>query len=92
MLFARAEKAALTYAKQLGAEFDPALYTGFYQAFREGREDTGPGDEESAKARAESHAHCDDLTSGLSDAVKLVAAQFLRDEARCVAYFRVGLL
>ena len=37
-------------------------------------------------------AHRSDLTGRLSEAVKLVAAQFLRDDARCAAYFRVGLL
>ncbi|MDO7848992.1 hypothetical protein Q5H92_21690 [Hymenobacter sp. M29] len=36
--------------------------------------------------------HRQDLTLRLSDAVKLVAAQFSRDEARTTAYFRVGLL
>jgi len=92
LLFARAEKAALTHAKTLGPEFDPALYTRLYTAFKAGRDDTGAGDEQSAKARAEAQAHRSDLTSRLSDAVKLVAAQFLRDEARCAAYFRVGLL
>ena len=37
-------------------------------------------------------AHRSDLIGRLSDAVKLVAAQFLRDDARCAASFRVGLL
>ena len=92
LLFARAEKAALTHAKTLGTEFDPALYTRLYTAFKAGRDDTGAGDEQSAKARAEAQAHRSDLTARLSDAVKLVAAQFLRGEARCAAYFRVGLL
>ncbi len=92
LLFGRAEKAALAHAKTLGADFAAAPYTAFYQAFREGRDGTGAGDAQSAQARAAALAHRQDLTLRLSDAVKLVAAQFPRDEARCAAYFRVGLL
>jgi len=92
LLFARAATAATTHAKALGTEFDPALYGGFYTAFKAGRDGTGAGDEQSAKARAEGQSHRQDLTLRLSDAVKLVAAQFPRDEARAAAYFRVGLL
>lgn len=33
-----------------------------------------------------------DLTARFTDAAKLVAAQFLRAEARCAAYFPTGLL
>ena len=92
LLFTRAQTAAAAHAKALGADFDAAPYAAFYTAFRAGRDDTGAGDEQSAKARAAAQAHRADLTARLSDAVKLVAAQFLRDEARCAAYFRVGLL
>ena len=92
LLFARAAAAAATHAKDLGPEFDPARYAGFYAAFRAGRDGTGAGDEQSAKARAEAQAHRQDLTLRLTDAVKLVAAQFPRDAARAAAYFRVGLL
>jgi hypothetical protein len=91
-LFERAQNAATAHAKALGTDFDPSLYATFYTAFKAGRDGTGAGDEQSAKARAEAQHHRDDLTSRLSDAVKLVAAQFLRDEARAAAYFRVGLL
>ena len=92
MLFTRAEKAAPTHAKTLGTEFDPALYTRLYTAFKAGRDDTGAGDEQSTKARAEAQTHRSDLIVSLSDAVKLVATQFLCDEARCAVYLRVGLL
>ncbi|WP_210514661.1 hypothetical protein [Hymenobacter terricola] len=92
LLFARAAEAATTHANALGAEFDATLYTGFYTAFKNARDGTGAGDEQSAKARAEAQHHRADLTLRLSDAVKLVAAQFPRDEARAAAYFRVGLL
>ena len=54
--------------------------------------DTGQGDQQTAKAHAAASTHRQDLTQRLTDAVKLVAAQFLRDEARATAYFRVGLL
>ncbi|MBF9221453.1 hypothetical protein [Hymenobacter ruricola] len=91
-LFERAKNAASTYAKALGPEFDPTLYAGFYAAFKAGRDGTGAGDEQSAKARAAAQHHRDDLTHRLTDAVKLVAAQFPRDEARAAAYFPVGLL
>ena len=53
---------------------------------------TGADDEQSTKARAEAQHHHADLTGRLTDATKLLAAQFLRNEARCAAYFRVGLL
>ena len=79
-------------AKALGADFDATLYTGFYAAFKAARTGTGAGDEQSAKARAAAETHRADLTARLSDAAKLVAAAFLRDEARCAAYFPVGLL
>ena len=92
LLFERAQTAAATHAKTLGADFDPALYAGFYAAFKAGRDGTGAGDEQSAKARAEAQHHRQDLTLRLTDAVKLVAAQFPRDEARAAAYFRVDLL
>ena len=92
VLFQRAQTAATTHAKALGADFDPAPYAAFYAAFKAGRDGTGAGDEQSAKARAHAQSHRQDLTLRLSDAVKLVAAQFPRDEARAAAYFRVGLL
>ncbi len=91
-LFERAQNAASTHAKALGAEFDAGLYAGFYTAFKAGRDGTGAGDEQSAKARAAAQHHRADLTARLTDAVKLVAAAFLRDEVRAAAYFRVGLL
>ena len=91
-LFERAQNAATAHAKALGPDFDPALYAGFYAAFKAGRDGTGAGDEQSAKARAAAQHHRDDLTHRLTDAVKLVAAQCLRDEARASAYFQVGLL
>ena len=92
LLFQRAATAAATHATALGADFEPALYAGFYTAFKAGRDGTGAGDEQSAKARAEAQHHREALTLRLTDAVKLVAAHFLRDEARATAYFRVGLL
>ena len=92
LLLARAEAAAVTHATALGADFDAAQYAGFHAAFKAGRDGTGAGDEQSAKARAAAQTHRSDLTARLSDAVKLVAAQFPRDEARAAAYFRVGLL
>ena len=92
LLFGRAQTAATTHAKALGTDFDPAPYAAYYAAFKAGRDGTGAGDEQSAKARAEAQHHRDDLTHRLTDAVKLVAAQFPRDEARATAYFRVGLL
>ena len=92
LLFQRAQTAATTHANTLGPEFDPTKYTAFFTAFRAGRDGTGAGDEQSAKARAEAQHHRQDLTLRLTDAVKLVAAAFPRDEARCAAYFRVGLL
>jgi len=92
LLLSRAANAATTHATVLGADFDATRYTGFLQAFREGREGTGQGDEQTAKARAAAATHRDDLTGRLTDAVKLVAAHYLRDEARAAAYFLVGLL
>lgn len=91
-LLERAATAAATYAKALGADFDASRYAGFYAAFKAARADTGASDEQSAKARAAAATHRDALTARLTDAVKLVAAQFLRDEARAAAYFPVGLL
>ena len=91
-LLARASTAATTHAKTLGADFDASRYTGFYAAFKDARDGTGAGDEQSAKARAAAETHRADLTARLSDAAKLVAAQFLRDEARAAAYFPTGLL
>ena len=92
LLLKRVSTAATTHAKTLGVDFDASLYTGFYATFKEARDGTGAGDEQSAKARAAAETHRADLTARLSDAAKLVAAQFLRDEARCAAYFPVGLL
>ena len=91
-LLARVSNAATTYAKTLGADFDATRYADFYAAFKAGRDGTGAGDEQSAKARAAAETHRADLTARLTDAAKLVAAQFLRDEARVAAYFPTGLL
>ena len=92
LLFVRAETAAVAHANALGADFDPAPYAGFHAAFKAGRDGTGAGDEHSAKARAAAQQHRHDLTLRLTDAVKRVAAEFPRDEARCAAYFRGSLL
>ena len=92
LLFARAQAAATAHAKALGADFDAATYVALYAAFREGRDGTGAGDAHSAQARAEAQQHRAALTARLTDAVKLVAAQFPHDEARCAAYFRMALL
>ena len=92
LLLERAAKAAAIHAKKLGEEFDASLYAGFRDAFIAGRDGTGTGDEQTAKARAEAQTHRQALTLRLTDAVKLVAAQFPRDAARATAYFRVGLL
>lgn len=91
LLLSRAATAAATHAKTLGADFDASRYTGFLQAFRAARQATGQGDEQTAKARAAANTHRQDLTLRLTDAVKLVAAHYLRDEARA-AYFQVRLL
>jgi len=92
VLLERAGTAAATHAKTLGADFDASRYAGFYAAFKAARDTTGAGDEQSAKARAAAETHRADLTARLTDAAKLVASQFLRDEARAAAYFPVGLL
>jgi hypothetical protein len=92
LLLHRAAAAAATHAKTLGADFDASRYAGFLQAFQAAREATGQGDEQAAKARAAASTHRQDLTQRLTDAVKLVAAHCLRDEARAAAYFRVALL
>lgn len=92
LLLARVANATATHAKTLGADFDPALYAGFLKNFLAGRADTGAGDQRSAQSRAEAEHHRQDLTLRLTDAVKLVAAHWLRDEPRAAAYFRVGLL
>ncbi len=92
VLFTRVVNAATAHAATLGADFDAPRYTAHYAAFKAGRDGTGAGDEHSAKARAEARNQRTVLTERLTDAVKLVAAQFLRDEARCRAYFRFELL
>ncbi|MBC7448023.1 MAG: hypothetical protein H7330_08180 [Hymenobacteraceae bacterium] len=92
LLFNRAQQAATTHAATLGPDFDAAAYTRFYEAFKAGRDGTGAGDEQSAKARAEAKNQRTTLTERLTDAVKRVANEFLRDEARCRAYFRFELL
>ncbi len=92
LLLARAAAAATAHAKTLGADFDPAPYAGFLQAFLTGRDGTAGGDQQSAQARAEAQHHRQDLTQRLTDAVKRVAAHGLRDEARAAAYFRFELL
>ena len=92
VLFTRVVNAATAHAAVLGADFDAPRYAQLYTAFKAAREGTGAGDEQSAKARAEASTHRTTLTERLTDAVKLVAAQFLRDEPRCRAYFRFELL
>ena len=92
LLLHRAATAATTHAKTLGTDFDAARYTGFLQAFLAARQATGQGDEQTAKARAAATTHRQDLTLRLTDAVKLVAAHYLRDAARAAAYFRFELL
>jgi hypothetical protein len=92
LLLSRAATAAATHAATLGADFDPAPYATFRDAFVAARAGTGAGDEQSAKARAEAAAHRHNLTQHLTDAVKLVAAQHLRDAPRAATYFRVELL
>lgn len=84
--------AAATHANTLGADFDASRYAGFLDTFRAAREATGQGDEQTAKARAAATTHRQALTLRLTDAVKLVAAHYLRDEARAAAYFRPELL
>lgn len=91
-LLNRLATAAATHAQVLGEEFDANLYAGYLQAFLDGRDATGQGDEQTAKARAATQGHRTALTRRLTDAVKLVAAHFLRDGARATAYFRTGLL
>lgn len=91
-LFARAEKVALAHAQVLGEDFDASKYSAFYQAFRDARKNTGEGDEQTAKARATAKNQREDLTERLTDGMKLIAAQFLRDETRCQSYMRLELL
>jgi hypothetical protein len=88
LLLERASKAAIAHAKTLGPDFDPSRYQSFYDTFKEARDGTGAGDEQNARARAAAQGH----RAALTDATKLVAAQFLRDEPRCAAYFPTGLL
>jgi hypothetical protein len=92
LLLSRAATAASTYAATLGSDFDATRYAAFQAAFVAARAGTGAGDEQSAKARAEAAGHRQALTQRLTDAVKLVAAQHLHDEARAAAYFRPELL
>lgn len=92
LLFNRAATAAQAHAAALGADFAAAKYVAFYAAFKAGRDNTGAGDEQSAKARAEAQGQRTALTERLTDAVKLVAARFLREPARCAAFFRFELL
>lgn len=92
LLFTRAQEAALAHAAALGADFKAGLYTEFYDEFKAARAGTGAGDEQTDKARAAATNQRDALTQRLTDAVKLVAAQFLRDEARCRSFFRFELL
>ena len=92
LLFTRLVQASATYAAALGPEFDATRYATFYATFKAARTATGAGDEQSAKARAEAKNQRTTLTERLTDAVKLVAAAFLRDEPRCRAFFRFELL
>jgi hypothetical protein len=92
LLLSRAATAAATHAAALGSDFDAAPYAAFRDAFGAARTSTGAGDEQSAKARAEAAGHRQALTERLTDAVKLVAAQHLRDAPRAAAYFRLDLL
>ena len=75
-----------------GGYYYASLHTVYYATFKKARADTGAGDEQSAKNRAAAKTHRQDITQRLCDAVKLVATQFLRDEARMSAYFPTGLL
>ena len=92
LLLSRLATAAATHATVLGTDFDATLYAGYLQAFLDGRDGTGQGDEQTAKNRAAAQGHRTALTLRLTDAVKLVDAQWLRDEARAAAYFRTSLL
>jgi hypothetical protein len=92
LLFTRLVNASTTYATALGTEFDATRYATLYATFQAARTATGAGDEQNAKARAEAQNQRTTLTERLTDAVKLVAAEFLRDEPRCRAYFRFELL
>jgi hypothetical protein len=92
LLLSRLATAAATHAPVLGTDFDAPRYAGYLQAFLAGRDGTGQGDEQAAKSRAAAQAHRTTLTLRLTDAVKLVAAHWLRDEARAAAYFRMSLL
>ena len=92
MLFTRLVNASAAHAAALGPDFDAGRYATLYATFKAARATTGAGDEQTAKARAEARNQRITLTERLTDAVKLVAAQFLRDEARCRAYFRFELL
>ena len=49
-------------------------------------------DQGTSARHAAAQNHHSALTGRLTDAVKLVAAHFLRDEARAAAYFRTHLL
>jgi len=68
-----------------------ARYATFRDAFVAARAGTGASDEQSAQARAKAAGHRQALTQRLTDAVNLVAAQHLHDEA-CAACFRPELL
>lgn len=92
LLFQRVVGAATTHAAALGTDFDAAQYTALYDQFKTGRQGTGEGDEQTDKARAAGVSARDELTQRLTDAVKLVAAQFLRDTPRCEKYFPFHLL
>ena len=73
---------AATHAEVLGDGSAAGRYAGYLQAFIDGRDDTGKGDKQMATARA-AVGQRPVLTRHLTDAVKLVAAHFLHDEARC---------
>ncbi len=92
LLFQRAVNAATAHAATLGAEFDATKYTALYTQFKAGRQGTGEGDEQTATARAEGLSAREDLTQRLTDAVKIVAGEFLRDSARCAKFFPFHLL
>ncbi|MBC7447202.1 MAG: hypothetical protein H7330_04020 [Hymenobacteraceae bacterium] len=92
LLFSRAKDAATAHAATLGADFDKTKYLALYEQFKTARQQVGEGDEQAGAARAEGVSARDELTLRLTDAVKLVSVEFLRDAPRCEKFFPVHLL
>lgn len=92
LLFQRAVNAATAHEAALGPEFDKTRYTALQEQFQTARKEVGKGDEQTADARAQATSARNELTMRLTDAVKKVAAEFLRDTPRCEKYFPVHLL